>query len=69
MTTLMMIFFIVFFSTIFTSLISWVEVPFLYKPTSIYQPLPMVAPFQPRLDWQMWFAALSSYEREPCVYF
>jgi hypothetical protein len=24
----------------------------------------MVAPFQPRLDWQMWFAALSSYERE-----
>jgi len=46
-------------------LISWVELSFLYKPTSIYQPLPMVAPFQPRLDWQMWFAALSSYEREP----
>jgi lipase maturation factor 1 len=23
-----------------------------------------VAPFQPRLDWQMWFAALSEYERE-----
>ena len=46
-------------------LISWVELSFLYKPTSIHQPLPMVAPFQPRLDWQMWFAALSSYEREP----
>jgi hypothetical protein len=42
---------------------SWVEVPFVYKPTSLYQALPMVAPFQPRLDWQMWFAALSSYER------
>ena len=39
-------------------LISWVELSFLYKPTSIHQPLPMVAPFQPRLDWQMWFAAL-----------
>ncbi len=25
----------------------------------------MVAPFHPRLDWQMWFAALSSYERQP----
>ena len=42
----------------------WVEVPFVYKPTSLYQALPMVAPFQPRLDWQMWFAALSSYERK-----
>jgi hypothetical protein len=26
---------------------------------------PWVAPFQPRLDWQMWFASLSEYEREP----
>jgi hypothetical protein len=26
---------------------------------------PLVAPFQPRLDWQMWFAALGQYEREP----
>jgi lipase maturation factor 1 len=23
------------------------------------------APFQPRLDWQMWFAALGRYEEEP----
>jgi hypothetical protein len=47
----------------------WVEVPFVYKPTSLYQALPMVAPFQPRLDWQMWFAALSSYERTCLVVF
>jgi len=26
-----------------------------------------VAPHQPRLDWQMWFAALSSHERNPFV--
>lgn len=26
---------------------------------------PIVAPLQPRLDWQMWFASLSSYEQEP----
>jgi hypothetical protein len=50
-----------------TSLCRWVEVPFAYKPTSLYQALPMVAPFQPRLDWQMWFAALSSYERK-CIF-
>ena len=24
-----------------------------------------LAPHQPRLDWQMWFAALSTYERHP----
>ncbi len=25
----------------------------------------MVAPMQPRLDWQMWFAALGSWEQSP----
>jgi hypothetical protein len=25
---------------------------------------PIVAPFQPRLDWQMWFAALGRYDQE-----
>jgi hypothetical protein len=24
-----------------------------------------IAPWQPRLDWQMWFASLSGYERTP----
>ena len=24
-----------------------------------------VAPFQPRLDWQMWFAALGNYRENP----
>lgn len=37
----------------------WIEVPFLYKPSNLHQPLPTVAPFQPRLDWQMWFAVVS----------
>ena len=27
--------------------------------------LPWVAPHQPRLDWQMWFAALSNFENTP----
>ena len=28
-------------------------------------PPALVAPHQPRLDWQMWFAALSDYRQNP----
>ena len=38
---------------------------FLYKPGNISGPPPFVAPHQPRLDWQMWFAALGGYEQAP----
>jgi hypothetical protein len=37
----------------------WVEYDFYYKPGNVSQPLPWVAPHQPRLDWQMWFQALN----------
>ena len=38
----------------------WAEVAFRYKPGDVERPPPsLVAPHQPRLDWQMWFAALS----------
>ncbi|CAH3132477.1 unnamed protein product [Porites lobata] len=43
----------------------WEEYNFLYKPGNIYQPPPFVAPHQPRLDWQLWFAALESYTENP----
>ena len=36
------------------------ELDFLYKPTDLKGDLPWVAPHQPRLDWQMWFAALGN---------
>ncbi|MDI1443544.1 lipase maturation factor family protein [Polyangium sp. 6x1] len=36
----------------------WLEYEFRYKPTDPRRPPPWVAPHQPRLDWQMWFAAL-----------
>jgi hypothetical protein len=44
---------------------SWREYEFRYKPGDVYRPPPWVAPHQPRLDWQMWFAALSSYQSNP----
>lgn len=37
------------------------ELEFLFKPGRVDRPPPWVAPHQPRLDWQMWFAALGSY--------
>ncbi len=43
----------------------WKAYEFKYKPGDVSRPLPWVAPYQPRLDWQMWFAALSNYESNP----
>ncbi|XP_062591201.1 lipase maturation factor 2-like isoform X1 [Saccostrea cucullata] len=40
----------------------WKEYEFYYKPGNISRAPPIVAPHQPRLDWQMWFAALGSYQ-------
>jgi hypothetical protein len=42
--------------------VTWLAYEFPYKPGNVYRPPPMVAPYQPRLDWQMWFAALGSYQ-------
>jgi lipase maturation factor 1 len=42
--------------------VNWKEYSFRYKPGNLHRGLPLVAPYQPRLDWQMWFAALGRYE-------
>jgi hypothetical protein len=39
----------------------WREYEFRYKPGDLRRPPGIVAPYQPRLDWQMWFAALGNY--------
>jgi hypothetical protein len=41
---------------------NWKKYEFRYKPNGPLDPLRWVAPFQPRLDWQMWFAALGTYQ-------
>lgn len=43
----------------------WKEYNFHFKPGNVSERLPIVAPHQPRLDWQMWFAALGSYQHNP----
>ena len=41
----------------------WKEYEFRYKPGRLDKIPGWVAPHQPRLDWQMWFAALGSYKQ------
>ncbi|CAB4004265.1 Retrovirus-related Pol poly from transposon, partial [Paramuricea clavata] len=43
----------------------WKEFDFLYKPGNVNTRPSFVAPHQPRLDWQMWFASLGTYDRKP----
>jgi uncharacterized membrane protein YphA (DoxX/SURF4 family) len=45
--------------------IAWTPYEFRYQPVDSRDRPPWVAPHQPRLDWQLWFAALGSYEAEP----
>ena len=40
---------------------------FKYKPGDLARLPPWVAPHQPRLDWQMWFAALGDYHSNPWI--
>lgn len=43
--------------------VNWLPYEFKYKPGSLDRRPRYSAPHQPRLDWQMWFAALRPYRR------
>ena len=43
----------------------WLPYEFKYKAGALNHRPSFVAPFQPRLDWQMWFAALGSVQGNP----
>ena len=45
--------------------VTWRPYEFRYNPGDVDQRPGFVAPFQPRLDWQMWFAALGDYRQNP----
>ncbi len=44
---------------------TWRPYEFKWKPGDVARKPSFVAPHQPRLDWQMWFAALGNYRRNP----
>jgi predicted DCC family thiol-disulfide oxidoreductase YuxK len=45
----------------------WREYVFRYKPGPLSRPARWNIPHQPRLDWQMWFAALGSVRENPWI--
>jgi len=47
---------------------NWLAYEFRYKPGDVKRAPPWVAPYQPRLDWQMWFAALGSADENRWFY-
>jgi predicted DCC family thiol-disulfide oxidoreductase YuxK len=45
--------------------VTWKPYEFKYQIGNVQNALPIVAPHQPRLDWQIWFAALGDVQEEP----
>jgi lipase maturation factor 1 len=45
--------------------VHWQAYEFKYKPGDLKRRPAFVEPHQPRLDWQMWFAALGNYQQNP----
>jgi hypothetical protein len=43
--------------------VNWLPYEFKYKPGDMSRRPGFIAPFQPRLDWQMWFAALGNVQQ------
>jgi hypothetical protein len=46
---------------------TWVAYPFRYKPQDPTKPPGIYAPYQPRFDWNLWFASLGSWRDYPIV--
>jgi hypothetical protein len=46
---------------------AWRVYPFRYKPQDPAKAPGIYAPYQPRFDWNLWFASLSSWRQEPIV--
>jgi lipase maturation factor 1 len=46
---------------------NWIAYPFLYKPQALNQPPGIYAPYQPRFDWNLWFASLGMWRDYPLV--
>ena len=44
---------------------NWTPLEYRFKPQDVGEPPSQIAPYQPRLDWQLWFAALGSVKDNP----
>ena len=46
---------------------TWTAYPFRYKPQDVHSPPRIYAPYQPRFDWNLWFASLGNWRQYPFV--
>jgi lipase maturation factor 1 len=46
---------------------NWIAYPFRYKPQALNKPPGIYAPYQPRFDWNLWFASLGAWRDYPIV--
>jgi hypothetical protein len=46
---------------------NWTAYPFRYKPQALNQPPGIYAPYQPRFDWNLWFASLGDWRQNSIV--
>jgi lipase maturation factor 1 len=46
---------------------NWIAYPFRYKPQALDKPPRIYAPYQPRFDWNLWFASLGGWRDYPIV--
>ena len=46
---------------------NWTPYPFRYKPQDVKTPPGIYAPYQPRFDWNLWFASLGGWRDYPIV--
>ena len=42
---------------------TWTPYPFRHKPQDVYKPPRIYAPYQPRFDWNLWFASLGGWRQ------
>jgi hypothetical protein len=46
---------------------NWTAYPFRYKPQALNEPPGIYAPYQPRFDWNLWFASLGQWREYSIV--
>jgi hypothetical protein len=46
---------------------TWIAYPFRYKPQDVRERPGIYAPYQPRFDWNLWFASLGPWQQSPWV--
>ncbi|MFP5210746.1 MAG: lipase maturation factor family protein [Acidobacteriota bacterium] len=46
---------------------NWIAYPFRYKPQALNQPPGIYAPYQPRFEWNLWFASLGNWQQNNIV--